>query len=124
MHFASALLAARGLDMDGPEAEALAQAYVKDVIMHEVGHTLGLRHNFRASTVYSQSQISDSEFTRKHGIAPSVMDYTPHNLAIAGEKQGEYRQSTIGAYDYWAIEYAYAPLDPANEKAGLRRSSR
>ena len=121
MHFASDLLEARGLDMDGPEAEAMAQVYVKDVIMHEVGHTLGLRHNFRASTVYSQSQISDPEFTRKHGLAPSVMDYTPHNLAVAGEKQGEYRQSTIGAYDYWAIEYAYAPLDPANEKVDLAK---
>jgi predicted Zn-dependent protease len=44
------LLEARGLELDGPEADALAQAYVKDTIMHEVGHTLGLRHNFRASS--------------------------------------------------------------------------
>jgi hypothetical protein len=121
MHFAADLLEARGLEMDGPEAEAIAQAYVKDVIMHEVGHTLGLRHNFRASMAYTNNQISDPEFTRKNGVTASVMDYTPFNLALAGEKQGEYLQSTIGPYDYWAIEYAYAPLDPAREKADLAK---
>src|SRR6266853_1129332 len=120
-HFAMDLLEARGLDMDGAEAEAIAQAYVKFVIMHEVGHTLGLRHNFRASTAYPLEQLSDPKFTREHGITASVMDYTPYNLAVAGEKQGEYVQATIGAYDYWAIEYAYAPLDPLREKAELAK---
>lgn len=121
LHFATDLLEARGMLMDGAEAEALAQAYVKSIIMHEVGHTLGLRHNFRASTAYPLAELRDPTFTRKHGIAASVMDYAPYNLAVAGERQGEYVQSTIGAYDYWAIEYAYAPLDPLNEKAELAK---
>ena len=68
-----------------------------------------------------EAQISDPEFTRKNGITTSVMDYTPYNLALKGEKQGEYRQSTIGPYDYWAIEYAYAELPEASEKTALAR---
>ena len=51
---------------------ALPQAFVEaglvDVTMHEVGHTLGLRHNFRASAAYSYSQLSDPAFTATHGI--------------------------------------------------------
>ncbi|TAN52586.1 MAG: DUF5117 domain-containing protein [Betaproteobacteria bacterium] len=121
LHFASDLLEARGIAMDGPEADALAQAYVKDTIMHEVGHVLGLRHNFRASTVYRLEDLRDPEFTRRHGMATSVMDYTPYNLALQGETQGEYRMSTIGPYDYWAIEYAYRPLDPGEAPQALAK---
>jgi hypothetical protein len=121
-NFALDLLEARGeFDMDSPKAEALAQAYVKDVIMHEVGHTLGLRHNFRSSTIYSLKQIADPEFTKKHGLTGSVMDYNPFNIAVKGEAQGEYVMSTLGPYDYWAIEYAYKPIDPAQEKAELAK---
>ena len=121
LHFASDLLEARGLAMDGPEADALALAFVKDTIMHEVGHVLGLRHNFRASTAYSLESVRDPQFTRRHGVATSVMDYVPFNLALRGEAQGEYRMSTIGPYDVWAIEYGYRPLEAAVEKAELAR---
>ncbi len=119
MHFAMDVLEARGLDMDSPEAEQLAQAYVFDVIMHEVGHTLGFRHNFRSSTIYSMKQIQDPAFTKVNGLAGSVMDYNPFNLAVKGEKQGEYVMSTLGPYDYLAVEYAYKPLDPKTEKVDL-----
>ncbi|HEX9390618.1 MAG TPA: zinc-dependent metalloprotease [Usitatibacteraceae bacterium] len=121
LQFASDILEARGMDMGGPEAERLAQDYVKDVIMHEVGHTLGLRHNFRSSTIYSLKQIQDQAFTRVNGLAGSVMDYNPFNLAANGEKQGEYVMSTLGPYDYLAIEYAYKPLDPKNEAEELAK---
>jgi len=120
--FGMDLLEARGeLDPGSPRAEALAQAYVRAIIMHEVGHTLGLRHNFRASTVYSLKQLQDPEFTHKNGMAGSVMDYTPLNLAVKGEQQGEYVASTLGPYDYWAIEYAYKPIAPEQEAAELAR---
>jgi hypothetical protein len=118
--FALALLEARGeLDPDSPEADKLVADFLKDVTMHEVGHTLGLRHNFRASTVATQEQLADRAYAEKHGLTGSVMEYTPVNLALKGEKQGAYFTPTLGAYDYWAIEYAYKPIAPEQEKAEL-----
>ena len=105
--------------LDGPEAEAFILARLKATTMHEVGHTLGLTHNFRASTVYTEAQLADPEFTRENGIAGSVMEYNAVNLALTGEKQGEYHMSTLGPYDYWAIEYGYRELAPEQEAAEL-----
>ncbi len=119
LHYALDLLEARGMELDSPEADALAKAYLKDVIMHEVGHTLGLRHNFRASTVYDLKQIQDPNFTKINGVTSSVMDYTPYNISPKGEKQGEYVMSTLGAYDYWAIEFGYKQFAPGQEAQGL-----
>jgi hypothetical protein len=120
LEFGLDLLVARGdLAADGPEAEAFVLASLKEVTMHEVGHTLGLRHNYRASTVYPLERLSDPAFTAENGLAGSVMDYQPINIAPHGERQGQYHQSTLGPYDYWAIEYAYRPLDPATEAQEL-----
>lgn len=77
-----------------------------DLILHEVGHTLGLRHNFKASSIYSISELSDPEFTEEHGISGSVMDYHPVSL-FNGKT---FFQTHPGVYDYWAIEYAYKPV--------------
>ncbi|MBL8511273.1 MAG: zinc-dependent metalloprotease [Betaproteobacteria bacterium] len=122
LSFALDLLAARGdIDPDSPEAEAIVQATLKDVVTHEVGHTLGLQHNFRASTIYSLEQTDNAEFTRKNGLTGSVMDYNAVNIAPKGKKQGEYVMSTLGPYDYWAIEYAYKPIKPGQEKEELNR---
>jgi hypothetical protein len=122
MNFAMDILEARGdLDPDSPEAEAFVQAVIKDVIMHEVGHTLGLKHNFKASTTITAAQLKDKAFTEAKGISGSVMDYNAYNVPLKGEKVGSYNMPTLGAYDYWAIEYAYKQFDPATEKAELAK---
>ena len=122
MGFALSLLEARGeLDPDSPEADKLVFDFLKDVTMHEVGHTLGLRHNFRASTAVSQQQISDKAYAEKNGLTGSVMEYTPVNIGLKGEKQGAYFTPTLGAYDYWAIEYAYKPFSAEQEGAELAK---
>ncbi len=120
--FALDLLEARGLiDPDSPEAEEFALADLKDTVMHEIGHVLGLTHNFRASTVYTQAQLNDPEFTRAYGIAGSVMDYNPANIALPREKQGAFNMTTLGPYDYWAIEYGYKVIPAEQEAAELKR---
>jgi hypothetical protein len=122
LSYALDVLAARGdLDPDSPEAQAFVLAYLKDTTMHEVGHTLGLRHNFRASRIYTDRQVSDPEFTRSHALTGSVMEYAPVNIAGPGAPAVAPFQTTLGPYDYWAIEYAYRPLDPNGEKAALER---
>jgi hypothetical protein len=108
--YALDVMDARGeLDPGSPEARQFVLDYVKDTVMHEVGHALGLRHNFRASRVYSEAQLADPEFTRTHGTTGSVMEYNAVNLASPGRHGGVPFQLTIGPYDYWAIEYAYKP---------------
>ncbi len=88
----------------------LVTQVIKETVMHEVGHTLGLRHNFKGSTMLKNEQLHDLAVTRKNGLVGSVMDYNPVNLAPKGVKQGDFFTNTIGPYDYWAIEYAYKPI--------------
>jgi Met-zincin/Domain of unknown function (DUF5117) len=122
MDFALDLLEARGdLAPDSPEAEAFVQGVIKDTITHEVGHTLGLKHNFKGSTVVSRAALQDRSLTEKNGISGSVMDYNAYNLALRGEKPSTLNNTTIGPYDYWAIEYAYKPMAAADEAAELAR---
>jgi hypothetical protein len=116
------LLEARGVvEPDSPEAEEFARNDLKETVMHEVGHALGLTHNFRASTIYTRAQLADLEFTRVNGIAGSVMEYNPANIALAGERQGAFNMMTLGPYDYWVIDYGYRPLAPEQEAAELAR---
>jgi hypothetical protein len=83
---------------------------LKEVTMHEVGHTLGLRHNFKASTWRPVDDLHVTSSTGETALSASVMDYLPANIAPSGKPQGAYYSTTIGPYDYWAIEYGYKPL--------------
>jgi len=87
----------------------LVQQGIKEVVMHEVGHTLGLRHNFKASTWKSLDATDDTKDPHVATVA-SVMDYTPANISPDRDKQGLYYSQTIGPYDYWVIEYGYKPI--------------
>jgi hypothetical protein len=79
-----------------------------DLVAHEVGHTLGLRHNFKASGQMSLAEINSEEVKGKKTFTSSVMDYIPINYRLeAGQVQGDYAMIDIGPYDYWAIEYGY-----------------
>jgi hypothetical protein len=99
--------------------EFVGQA-IKHIVMHEVGHSLGLRHNFKASTMLTADQLNDTTITHAKGMVGSVMDYSPVNIAPKGKKQGDYYSTTLGPYDYWAIEYAYKPID-GDEAAELKK---
>jgi hypothetical protein len=110
--FGLGLLMARGLtDGSDPRAEHYVRDYLMETICHEVGHTLGLRHNFKASTIRTLEEMEDARLTSKEGLMGSVMEYNPINLSRKGERQGEYFHSTLGPYDMWAIEYGYKPIE-------------
>ena len=112
-----ATLARDGIvDPDAPEVRAFVLAYLKDVTMHEVGHTLGLRHNFKASGWRSQAALQSAVLTSTQGLSASVMDYLPINLPPPGKPGGAPFQTTLGPYDYWAIEYGYATLDDTTKE--------
>lgn len=118
--YALDLLAAQGdIAPDSPEAEQFVRDYITSLAVHEVGHTLGLRHNFRASRLFTQAQLANPAFTRTQGLGGSVMDYLPVNLGLPGQPRPVAFQTTLGPYDYWAIDYAYRPLAPAVEAATL-----
>ncbi len=83
---------------------------LKELVMHEVGHTLGLRHNFRGSAGISRAQLADRQYTAQYGIGVSVMDYAPPAVSADRAQQGDIYAGTIGSYDRWAIRYGYAPV--------------
>ena len=83
---------------------------IKEVVTHEVGHTLGLRHNFKASTIYTLDEIKEKRLTGE-ATCGSVMDYNPVLFFKDDPTAGHFVTPTIGPYDYWAIEYGYRPFD-------------
>jgi len=81
-----------------------------DLVAHEVGHTIGLRHNFKASSIYTYQQINSPEIKGKKPFAGSVMDYTPVNIVAGNDasKKGDFGMTGVGPYDEWAIEFGYS----------------
>ena len=84
------------------------EQWIVSLTMHEVGHTLGLRHNFKSSWIYNAKDIHDTSITGKSHIG-SVMDYDPINIAPEGVKQGNFFPHEPGLYDQWAIKFGYTP---------------
>ena len=80
--------------------------WIVSLTLHEIGHTLGLRHNFKASWLYDASEIHDKNITGNNHIG-SVMDYDPINIAPDGVEQGNYFPTEPGPYDIWAITFGY-----------------
>ena len=116
---AGLVLAARGeLDPGDPLPNELLRQYTMWVVMHEVGHSLGLQHNFRSSASTPMDRLHNTDFTGENGVYSSVMEYPTVNLARPGERNGDYYTYDAGSYDRWAISYAYTRnQDDANDIA-------
>ena len=92
--------------------------YITNLTLHEVGHTLGLRHNFRGSQLYSPTEIHNKDITG-NTIMSSVMDYDPINVAPEGVEQGIFFSTVPGIYDKWAIKFGYTPNLSSEERKEL-----
>ncbi|MBB1384578.1 zinc-dependent metalloprotease [Pseudoalteromonas sp. SG45-5] len=115
------LMLAKGLASGDKIAdkEMLRQGLTQ-LVLHEVGHTLGLNHNMKSSILWDEKEVHDKNKTQ--GIVTgSVMDYAPANIAPIGMQQGDIFQTKPGPYDDWAINYGYsvALADKAAEQARL-----
>ncbi len=117
---ATALLAEGNPAVSQAKERELIMQGLKQVAMHEVGHTLGLRHNFKGSTYRNLKDINDPAKTRAEGMVSSIMDYTPTNISPKGTPQGDFYPTTIGPYDLWAIEYGYKQVS-GNEDEELKK---
>jgi hypothetical protein len=137
----AALVGLGVLEPGVPMPEEYLGLAIRDLVMHEVGHTLGLRHNFKSSSGVPHDRLQDRTFTEENGVTLSVMDYAPVNVSPDPARQGWYWNPETGSYDAWAITYGYAPMydqpesgpfartgtpatSPEDELAGLRKVAR
>src|SRR6185503_15246408 len=110
MLFANAALDALGAD--SAEHQRLLEEFIHFLVLHEIGHTLGLNHNFRSSHLHSLEALFDPDRTYSVGLTGSVMDYPSVPFALPGAKQGQFATTRPGPYDHWAIAFGYSPALP------------
>lgn len=97
--------AARKMQLD----DELMGQLIRFVSSHEVGHTLGLRHNFGSSHTVPVEKLRDKAWVEANGHTPSIMDYARFNY-VAQPEDGITRAGIfprIGIYDKWSIEWGY-----------------
>ena len=107
-----------------PLPQDLLGRIMQYVVSHEVGHTLGLRHNHKASSAYTVAQLRDKAFTDQYGDEASIMDYGRFNY-VAQPGDNANLVPIIGPYDKFAIQWGYETIPnakkPADEKRELDR---
>jgi len=112
------------LELSQVAKEALIRESLKRLVIHEVGHTLGLNHNFKGSTLLSYEEILNKETTYEKGLCSSVMEYPAINFSLDPENQGLYYDTIPGPYDHWAIRFAYSEIDEEGLNAILSESTK
>jgi hypothetical protein len=90
--------------------DAVMGRLIRFVSSHEVGHTLGLPHNMGSSVAYPVDSLRSTSFTKKYGIAPSIMDYARFNYIAQPGDEGVALMPDIGIYDKYAIQWGYKPI--------------
>ena len=112
------------MDLGEASKERLIRESLRRLVLHEVGHTLGLNHNFKGSNFLTYKEIQDKETTFEKGLCSSVMEYPSINFSLNPENQGLYYDSIPGPYDHWAIRFAYSETDDEGLNAILEESTK
>eukprot|EP00928_Gymnodinium_smaydae_P019434 TRINITY_DN17451_c0_g5_i1.p1 TRINITY_DN17451_c0_g5~~TRINITY_DN17451_c0_g5_i1.p1 ORF type:complete len:1087 (-),score=251.18 TRINITY_DN17451_c0_g5_i1:13-2799(-) len=102
------LLGTLDASLDDSAREEILGAGLRQIVMHETGHILGLRHNFKGSLGVSLECAESAPCTAEHGLTISVMDYLPLNVPAGRVTGAGVFNTKIGAYDKLAIRYGYA----------------
>lgn len=115
---AKSLMVAKGQIQPGdPIPENFVTEALRWVTIHEVGHTLGLRHNFRSSIDTPLDKLYDKEWAEENGVFSSAMEYPTVNLNPDDKSDdGYYYNPGVGSYDRWVISYGYTPDDERAEE--------
>lgn len=119
--FANAVVSTTGAS--DLEMERIKKESMMALIMHEVGHTLGLNHNMKASQLFSIAQLNNANFIKGKCLTASVMDYAALNITKDRSKQGQYDDVAVGPYDVWAIKLGYQPFKLESERQALLEES-
>ena len=103
------------------DQEKFTRETLHRLVLHEVGHTLGLSHNMAGSTMLSPEELKDSDLVNAQGMSNSVMDYPSINFTKEKKEQTKFFDDEPGPYDLWAIAYGYSPpvADLSSEKTRL-----
>lgn len=122
----STLFGLYGLAMQGAspqDKETFIKQSLHYLILHEMGHTMGLNHNMKASQLHSPAQLADKNRVADMGLIGSVMDYPATNFRLNPEQNTQYFTTKPGPYDDWAIEFGYSAslADATAEKARLEK---
>lgn len=121
MQYTAGLTTLETMNASTAEIKEMHQQFLIYLIMHEMGHTLGLNHNMKSSQMLSPTEVHNTVITRKIGLIGSVMDYPAINISLDRSKQGDYYTTKAGPYDIWAIEFGYTPFNESEEEVMLNK---
>ncbi len=113
-----------------PFPDSLMGRLVEYVTAHEVGHTLGFQHNFKASSMYPLDSLRSKTFVKKMGHTPTLMDYARFNYVAQPEDGIDVEDliPKVGPYDHYAVMWGYTPIPgaktPQDEKPTLDKWSK
>ncbi len=105
------------------EKSKMVNEFLHFLILHEMGHTLGLNHNMKSSQLHSIVDVNNEVITSKIGLTGSVMDYPAINYNLERDNQGQYWTTRPGPYDSWAIQFGYQPMSDSEMEALLAKST-
>ena len=96
--------------------EELVKQSLYRLVLHEVGHTLGLNHNFKGSALLTTDELNNKDIVNQKGVTSSVMDYPAININKNPKDQALFFDVNPGYYDRWAIKFGYSTFEDSKQE--------